>query len=177
MAQLYAELYHIDYKKLLSQIQEQKEMSVGAPLWLIEFLGKLLTSHVGFLLNIVIPRGKIAGFAEEYGVTFTKLIIKDVTLIKTKTGGSNMLNISASIDKVEWGKLLSVLGGPAKKPKVGDDTLQKVIKIVEPFIANTMDTIPNEAIAELFNLLARDKVMALARNYGVRLSGVSVKPG
>ncbi|MCL2677830.1 MAG: hypothetical protein FWE85_02120, partial [Clostridiales bacterium] len=117
------------------------------------------------------------GLAEEYGVFFTTLQIRGVALIKTKAGGSDMLNISVSIEKIDWDKLANVMGGAAKKPQGGKDTLQEVMRIAKPFIGKAMETIPPSAIAELFDLLLKDKVCELAGKHGVTVSGVSVKPG
>jgi hypothetical protein len=61
-----------------------------------------------------------------------------------------------------------------KKENENNFDVAGIIKIVEPFIADTMKTIPPKAIAELFMLLGREQIMKLAKNFGVELSDISV---
>lgn len=178
MIQLNAELHHIDYEKLLSRIQDAKEKQAGIPYWLVKIAGKLLTSNIGFIMKPItlFTKNRISVFAEGYGIYFTELSIKDVTLIRTENEGGNMLDISVSIEKIDWDKLVSVIGGISNRAFDNNGTLPEVVRIIKPFVNETMATIPLNAIAELFDLLVKDKVVGLAEDYGVTVSEISVKP-
>ena len=84
--------------------------------------------------------------------------------------------ISVSLESIDWDKLIAALVKPTKKTKSNDNTLQEIVRIIKPFIGRTMGTVPPSAIAELFDLLAEDKAIAIAANYGLDISLVSVKP-
>ena len=90
-----------------------------------------------------------------------------------------MLNISVSIESSDYKTLLNTIEPNSQKTGKSNNNgkvVGEVIRIVKPFIADTLSTIPPSAIAELFDLLARDKVVDLAKKYGVHLSAVDIKP-
>ena len=190
--QLYAELQHIDYDKLLSHIRgayknTHKRQDFFSSLFsgftngLKQFFGKLvinpwilkkITENPSFLKS---PAAKLS---QKYGVLFTVLKIESDTLISKKTGEKNMLNISATIGDIDYDRLARrITESKDRKDGVGNERIYEAVRIVKPFIDKTMATIPPSAIAELFELFARDKIIKLAGEAGVTISNVSVKPG
>ena len=88
-----------------------------------------------------------------------------------------MLNISASID-IDYDKLSKRISeSKDKKDSNLNKRVYETVRIVKPFIGKTMSTIPPSAIAELFDLLAKEKIIELAGDAGVTISSISVKPG
>ena len=183
MIQLNIKLYKIDYDVMLSKIQDSdqspKSEMAGCLSGLIKITGKagLLTNHRVLKLFRTTIKKSVTNLAEGYGVYLAELEIEGVTIIHENRGGGNMLNISVSLESIDWDKLMAALVKPAKKTKSNDNTLQEIVRIIKPFIGRTMGTVPPSAIAELFGLLAEDKVIKLAKNYGLGISVVSVKPG
>ena len=181
--QLYVKLHHIDYGKMLSRIQDQnqnpKEDLSGCLGGLIRTFGKLGLLTNSFTIGIAkkFIKSSVTDLTKGYGIYLSVLEIRGITIIRENRGGDNMLNISASIANIDWDKLMDTMGGPAKKSNGNDDILREVVRIIKPFIGETMATIPNEAIAELFDLLARDKVIDVAWDYGVEVSDITVLPG
>ena len=178
MIQVFAGLVGVDYEKLLLRIHEHKKKQTAIPPWLLEVLGRLLTSPAGLALNLIAPlaKGRIIDFSGSCGVYFSELIIRDVNIIKTKREGRNMLDISVSVASVEWDKLADTLIGRTKSGGNGNTTLQDLVRIVKPFIAETMATIPPAAIVELFGLFAKEKAIELAGRHGIVVSDISVTP-
>ena len=180
MIQLYGELHSIDYEILASHIQVPLEMRKPVPHWLIKLLGKILVSHFSGILRLIIPKKEIQDFFKEYGVSFSKLELKDISLIEETTDFNNMLNITVSIDRVDWDVLSDRLdgipvSGGSSNLKNGDSQIQQVAEIVKPFINDTVATVPPSAMVELFDLLGKDKVMEWAESYGVTVSAITVK--
>jgi len=176
MIQLYGELHSINYQKLLSKLEEPKHPHKHVPIWLIKLLSELLESHISSILRPFIPKRKIKHLTEDFGISLSILKIKDIDLIEHKTNADNMLSITAKIDHVNWDKLSASLNRAAKKVEIEQENLlPEIIKIIKPFINNTMSTVPPSAYVELFELLAKDKVVESAGLYGIAISEVSVE--
>ncbi|MCL1982599.1 MAG: hypothetical protein FWG53_05900, partial [Clostridiales bacterium] len=119
----------------------------------------------------------ITNLLTEYGVSLSVLKIGGDTLIHERTGGSNMLKITASIESIDYGKLARAISRPRKTNAAeSGDKLMKAANILEPFIDNTMATMPASALAELFALFAKEKVVEMADWYGIKLADVSMEP-
>jgi len=176
MIQLHAELQSIDYAKLLYKIQEPDKK--GVPHWVIKLLGELLTSSVSGIAKILIPKGKIRDFAAEYGLSFSKLEVKGINLVKKITEADNMLYISAFIKKVDWNIFAGILSGTAKNQREQDNThISEAFEIIKPFINDTMATVPSSAIVAMINLFGQDEVIRYAGDCGVIISSLSITPG
>jgi len=180
MIKLYGELQSIDYDVLISHIQAPHEKRKPVPHWLIKLLGKILESHFSGILRLFAPKKEVQEFLEEYGVSFSKLEIKGFPLIEKPTRGKNMLNITVSIDSVNWDVLADRLSGislSSSNSGVNDNAIQiqQVAEIVKPFINDTMATVPPSAMVELFDLLGKDKVVELAGSCGVKVSMISIE--
>ena len=87
-----------------------------------------------------------------------------------------MLNILASIANIDYHKMAEAISASTSKKKTKDsnDTVSEIIRIVKPFISDTMSTIPTSAISVLFKLLDQNKIIELAGDNGVFLSGITV---
>ena len=176
MIQLYGELQSIDYQKLLSKLEEPKHPHKHVPIWLIKLLSELLESHISSILRPFIPKRKIKHLTEDFGISFSVLKIKDIDLIEHKTNADNMLSIIAKIDHVNWGKLSAIINSATKKVEIEQENpLPEIIKIIKPFINDTMATVPPSAMVELFKLLAKDKIIELASINGIKTSEVLVE--
>ena len=133
------------------------------------FFGRRNTIH------IISPR--ILSWVEKnIGIAAT---IKNLdSFVNIKSGGDNMYNINVSIGAIDFGKLGSRINNPrAKTRDTNSSKLNEVVRIVTPFIGKTIETIPAEAITELFNLLGRDKVFEIAGDYGIELKDIAVHSG
>ena len=173
MQQVYAEINSIDYEQLLSSIQEKKELNKIIKAFVTKPLGlRTIKRSLGVISPIIKKEAK------KYGLVFSVLRIDDNTLIHQETGGKNMLDILASIENIDYHKMAEAISASTskRKTKVSNDKVPEVIRIIKPFIGDTMATIPTSAISELFDLLIRNKITELAGDYGVYLSGISVSP-
>ncbi|MCL1808442.1 MAG: hypothetical protein FWG42_01585 [Clostridiales bacterium] len=178
MMQIYAKLHSIDYGKLLAQIEHAKKR-LGNTSGLLQIGGALATTPLSLKIIAKRPsliRSPVTNLLKEYGVSLSPLIIGNDTLISEEKGGSSMLSISASIESIDYGKLARAVSRPKKTNAASEsDKLIKAVKILEPFIDSTMATVPASAIAELFVLLAKERVVELAEEYGVAIADVDVK--
>jgi len=171
---VYAELYGIDYVKFLSRLQKERARQSLLSSFLLRF------AKSAFILKRVVShpllmKKQIVKLADYYGVTFSVLMIGDDVLIQNRLGGRSMLNISVSVDSIDYGKIVDIIGESAKGGT--NSVLPEVARILKPFIGETMATVPPSAIAELFDLLGKDKVVGLLGNYGIAVSEVSVEAG
>jgi len=191
---LYAELKHIDYEKLFSGIYESYQTTKithkkqnffssvvsGISNGLKELFRTVVINSWSLKKIIENPsllKLQAVNQSKKYGASFTVLKIGDDTLINERTGGKNMLNISASID-IDYDKLSKRISeSKNKKDSNLNKRVYETVRIVKPFISKTMSTIPPSAIAELFDLLAKEKIIKLAGSAGVTISSISVKPG
>ena len=183
--QVYAVIHRIDFDKLLSRIGSDKK-PLGCLLSLVSLLPKAVTRFaMKPMLQHIVKRptrikSQIENLADEYGISLSLLRVGDDTIIKNIMEGAHMLNVSVSIDDIDYDKLVEIINESLQKrsSEVIDKSsgvVQDVVRIVKPFIGKTMATVPFTAIAELLNLLAIDKAVELAGNYGVKLSKVSVE--
>jgi len=177
---IYGELHSIDYRVLISHIQAPHEKRKPVPHWLVKLLGKLLFSHISGFLRLFVPKSEIHEFLEAYGVSFSKLELKGISLIDKTPSEQNMLNISVSIDSVDWDVLsdkLSDISSIGNELAAGDsaEKTRQLVEILKPFINDTMATIPPSAIVQLFDLLGKDKLVELAKSCGVVVSDVLIE--
>jgi hypothetical protein len=122
---------------------------------------------------------RISKSAKTYGISLAELRIKSGAAPGGAVAGSGeMLSISVSVKNIDYGKLAAGIEDITRASEIGSsNALSKAAGIVKPFIGKTMATIPLPAVAELFDLLARDKVIELADNYGVTISSIFMKSG
>lgn len=178
MIQIYAELGGINYEKLLSRIgQEKKRQSKLAAFILKIALNTFVLKNA--IKHPLLLKTPIVNLATDYGILLNKLKIGGDTLIQKNSESKGLLNISVMIESIDYSKIISIVNESSKNEKdsVKDATLPEIIRIIKPFIEDTMAMIPSSAIAELFDLLAKDKVIALTGNYGISLSSISITPG
>ena len=173
MQKVYAEIYSIDYEKLLSRIQEKRELKKIIKVFVTKPFGlKTIMRSIG-LINPIIKKE-----AKKYGLAFSVLRIVDNNQVYKNEGegGNSILNIFASITDIDYQKMAEAISASTSKKKTKDsnDTVSEVIRIVKPFINDTMSTIPTSAISELFDVLIRNKITKLAGDYGVSLLDISV---
>ena len=178
MIHIYAELHSIDYDKLLAGVTEHKAAR-GVPFWLIKLLGELLTGPLSGVLRCFIPKRKLHDFVEEYGVSLNVLKVKGITLLEERVHSECLLKLSGNISKVDWDVLSKSLKSTANKEKTDSKSklLPEIIKIIKPFIGETMATVPPSAVVALFELLGRDKLIEFAGNHGIMVSTISIKTG
>jgi len=169
MIELYARLERIDYDKLLSRIQSREGLGTLAS-WFVK------APVISFgLKRAWLMRSPLRKLAEGYGVSLTLLRLNSKTLIDK--GGRGMLNLSVSIESIDYQKLAGAISAWMRSEGgIGSETLRKVAETVKPFIGETMSTIPPDAIAKLFDLLARDVLIEKAGSLGVKISEVSLEP-
>ena len=183
---------NIDYDALFGQIEaatgdstSKQENHTGFSTKIVSNLGWLFNLFAkmtpDFLLAKIIDSKKKAllDLAKDYGVCLTFLTVDSEPPKMPNKAERNMLNISVSIKSIDYKTLLNAIEPNSQKTgKVNDNgnVVGEVVRIVKPFIADTLSTIPSAAIVELFDLLARDKVVDLAKKYGVQLSAIDIKP-
>lgn len=138
---------------------------------------KILRPFVGIInvLPNIFIENQIMKQAAKFGIYTTVYIENNKAKIKALNERKiiTMLNLSASIEKIDYQKLINTIQGSSAS-KGGSLVVPDVIKIIEPFLAETMKTIPDAAIAELFMLLGRDKIVEMAQDYGVKISHLSM---
>jgi hypothetical protein len=161
-------VYKIEYKRLTDKVAD---IIRGG-----KITGLGFGSICKLLFRLMLCPGQLkrmTEYAREYGLHADVLTIeegKDSTYVKR--GDSAMLTVSATIGKIDYGKILDAI-----KPAGGSrdsTTIDRIMQIIQPFIADTLETIPHSAMAELFMLLGREQVMKLAEEFGIRLSDLSV---
>jgi hypothetical protein len=176
---IYSGLQHINFDKLLSRIQSAERpktvlsgiVSDIAKVALNAFILKRIIKHP-FILHRV-----ILGFAEEYGVALSGLRVGNNTLKNNKTSEDCIMDVKVSIESIDYSKLADIINESMKSTgtKTNNSTVTETIRIIKPFIGETMATVPPSAIVELFELLARDKVIELAQNSGITISDISLE--
>ena len=177
---LYSELQHVNFDKLLSRIQgAEKPTGVlfGIASKIIKvalnaFVIKRIFKHTLILKRIILS------FVEEYGVTLSTLKVGyGVFAHNGEFGQHRILSASILIDNVNYTLLADVINDSLRstETKSNNHILTEVIKIIKPFIDETMATVPPSAIVELFELLARDKVIELAQNCGITISSIKLE--
>ena len=183
--QIYTVIHSIDIDKLLVRIGSDKK-PLGCLLSLVSLLPKAVTRFaMKPMLQHIVKRptrikSQIENLADEYGLSLSLLRVGDDKIIENMMEGAHMLNVSVSVDDIDYDKLVGIINESLLKRSYGDGeknnmVVHDIIKIVKPFIGKTMATVPTSAIAELLNLLAIDKIVEMAGNYGVKLSKVAVK--
>ena len=176
---LYSELQHINFDKLLSRIQDvEKPITVlsGIALRVVKvtlnaFIIKRIIKHPSLLRRIILR------FTEEYGVFLSKLKVGDNAFAQNRESERKILNATVLIDNINYTKLAGVISESLKSTgtESNNHTLTEAIRIIKPFINETMATVPPSAIVDLFELLARDKVIELARNCGITISSIKLE--
>ena len=170
MKLLYIIIRRIDYGVLIARIADKKTIPKSQLVMLgIELLNRLNLKS-GYAKNL-------SDFAQMYGIYLDAYIKKNKNDVVRVSGGSKMLKIVASISNIDYAKAVKAIKDmpvPADKSPEQVALVAKVISIVEPFIVDTLNTIPPSAIAELFTLLGREKVIELAKNIGVDLADLSI---
>ena len=176
---LYSELHHINYDKLLSRIQAaEKPITVlsGIALRVVKvalsaFVIKRIIKHPSLLRRIILR------FTEEYGVILSELGVGDNVFAQNKESEHKILNVTVLIDSINYSKLADVINESLKSTgrENNNHTLTEAIRIIKPFIAETMASVPPSAIVDLFELLARDKVIELAQNCGITISSIQLE--
>jgi len=176
---LYAEIRHIDFDKLLSHIQDAEKpktvlSGIASEIWKVAlnpFIIKRLLKHPFVMKRIIL------GFAEEYGVTFYGLKVGYGVFAHNGESENCILNAMVLIDNINYSKLADVISDMLKSAgtKNNNHTVTEVLRIIKPFISETMETVPLSAIVELFELLAREKVIVLAQNCGITISDILLK--
>ena len=176
---------HFVYEK------SKSESDSGPP----PFLPGLIKAVGGFfglfnvgLIKLIKPvlsvaSGKIESKIKEVGVTTEISVINKAADLMT--GERAPYNILISVESIDYKKLSEKIKEKIKatdsKPSMSDgpdpEKICEAIRIVAPFIGDTFKTIPTEAINELINLLVREKVFEEAADFGIRLSGISLKTG
>ena len=169
--QLNAQIHHINYDKLCAGLLKQKKTS-KLKVWLT---GKKSAVKLS-LKRPALLKPLISDLAKEYGISLNILRIGNDVLIHSKTGDRTMLTISVTIENIDYDKLADAICASMNKTdsngKAG--AIQEVAGIVKPFVNKTMETIPPAAIAELLNLLAKEKLATVAERYGITVSAVSI---
>jgi hypothetical protein len=174
--QIYAELHSIDYTKLLEFARARlKKKTMKIPR-IAGFAAGALNSRLAQPLIHGTIRSTVRRWltANDIGIDFAALKIDGRVLLHTKKGEPNMFNFSTSVD-IDYSKLVAALSELQTKGK--GLPLDKILEIVKPFIGETMKTIPPSAIAELFELVAKDIVVEKATDFGVKISAISLKTG
>lgn len=177
----------VDYSVLLDKIRINKTRAAPKP-------SGGLAQIKSFLINIVlglpfvkrlIPQvavdkavDKAVNLLSDYGITATGSVAPQK--IKRNSEEISMLTIAFSIDtkKINMSKLRAKLQN--NNPKRSNNDLFSQILAIDsksPFVANALAAIPPGAVAELFDLLGKDKLLDLAKEFGVSISGLSVTAG
>ena len=176
---LYSELQYINFDKLLSRIEAaEKPITVlsGIALSVVKvalsaFVIKRIIKHPSFLRRIILR------FTEEYGVILSGLRVGDNAFAQNKESEYKILNATILIDSIDYTKLADAISESLKSTgrESNNHTLTEAIRIIKPFIAETMATVPPSAIVELFELFAREKVIKVAQNCGISISNISLE--
>ncbi|MCL2050142.1 MAG: hypothetical protein FWG91_00215 [Lachnospiraceae bacterium] len=177
-------IHKIDYSILLKELKtgsKKSPVSTGTSFCdkMRDTMMELMTPLFSFLESLSLTRNiiarKINKSAMNYGIVLSTYLEKnEVYYEKLKEGNKNcMLTLSASIEKIDYQKLINELKKTSASPN-NKPILLDIINIIEPFLSATMKTIPNSAIAELFMLLGQDKMMDLAEDYGIHLADLNL---
>jgi len=177
-----AKLHCIDFDKLLTHIQTPNKTK--GPL--ANFFTKTVKIAISpFVVKRVINSPSILkrlifSIADEYGVAISELTINTKVFLphnrSAESSCGNFLNASIIIDNIDYSVLSTfILESMNSANKANHNAIQsEAIRIIKPFINETVATIPPSAISELFELLAKDKLIEMAKGYGVTLSDVAL---
>jgi len=175
---IYSGLQHINFDKLLSHIQDAEKpktvlagiVSGIAKTALSTFVIKRIIKHPFILHRLIL------GFAEEYGVALSGLRVGSNVFEHTKKSEECIIDVKVSIGNIDYAKLADVISESLKSTgtKTNNRTVMETIRIIKPFIGETVATVPPSAIVELFELFAREKVIELAQNCGITISDISL---
>ena len=169
----------IDYSCLLKEIKSsvQKNEAPSQNSFrntLLNFIEPMLPSvtSTSFVRRLAAKQANKFAFA--YGLTIRTYIEKnkDYNDQLAERNGKNMLILTASVKKIDYQKIINEI--TKSTPPKDNSLVSDILKIIEPFAAETMKTIPDSAIAELFMLLGRDKLIEMAQGYGVEISDLSL---
>ena len=175
---LYAEIRRINYYKLLSHIQDAGKPKVVLSGIVSDIFKGALNVFVikKILKQPFILKRIILGFAEEYGVSFSELKVGYGVFAHDGESENCIINAIVLIDNVNYTKLADVISESLKSAGMEkiNNKVAGAIRIIKPFIDETMSTVPQSAIKELFELLAREKVIELAQRSGITISDISL---
>jgi len=89
-----------------------------------------------------------------------------------------MLNINVNIEKIDYLQVFKAVQNlTSKETREGEnDLFSKILGIVAPFADKALAMMPPSAIAQLFNLLGKDRVLKLAKDFGVYVTDIKVTP-
>jgi len=176
-----AKLHYVDYNKLLMRIQTPNK-SKGL---LAGFFAKTARVAISpFIVRKIINTPSILkrlifNITDDYGVVISELTIDGKIFLQSVNGKGGFLNASIIVDNIDCDKLSALISESINSTGKSNHnaTLTDVIRIIKPFIGETIATIPPPAIAELFELLAKDKVIEyVEHNYGIAISDVVLTP-
>jgi len=173
-----AKLNHIDYGKLLTRIQTP-DKSKGP---LANFFAKTIKVAISpfvikkLLNSPSILRRLIFSVADDYGITISELSIESKVFSQPCVESDRALNASIIIGSIDYAMLSKVIveSLDSKNTIKRDATLLEVVRIIKPFIGETIATIPPYAIVELFELLVKDKVIESVKKYGIEVSNITL---
>ncbi|MCL2425427.1 MAG: hypothetical protein FWD05_03715 [Oscillospiraceae bacterium] len=175
-----AKLCYIDFKKLITRIQTPSK-SKGS---LANFFAKTIKVAISpFVVRKMIHSPSILkrlvfSVAEEYGIAISKLTVDSKVFFKPDTKHSDFIKVSILVDNIDYVTVSKFITETLDSTNEvsHNTTLTEVLRIIKPFIGETMATIPPSAISELFDLLAKEKIVELARNYGIAVSNITLTP-
>ena len=172
-------LDEIDYSCLLRKIKSSVRKN-EAPSQnsfrntLLKFIEPLLpaVTSISFARNIAAKQAN--KFAFTYGFKLRTYVekSKEYNDQLVERNVKNMLTLTAAVKKIDYQKIINEI--TKSTPPKDNSLVSDILKIIEPFAAETMKTIPDSAIAELFMLLGRDKLIEMAQGYGVEISDLSL---
>ncbi|MCL2717603.1 MAG: hypothetical protein FWE14_02325 [Lachnospiraceae bacterium] len=173
-------IHKIDYKIFLTKFkssinQNPASSRTGFRDTFLSIIQPLLPTLESLTLTRNIIAMQANKIAMDYGLAINTYLEKtDTYFKKIKEGNTNcMLTLSITIEKIDYQKIINEIKKSASSQN-DNAILSDVLNIVEPFAAETLNTIPPAAIADLFMLLGKDKIIDLAKKYGVKLSDLSV---
>ena len=166
-----AEIDNIDYQVFCRRLAKPKDKG-GMWSKIASFFikpGLLSLVPLGFIGN------QIRKICSEYGISLSTMHIDKEAPTYRKRGGLCMFNISTSLE-IDYEKLARTVAESMGKNSIGgsNSTIVELVRIVAPFINNTMATVPPTALLQIFDLLARDKVVKAAESWGVKLVNLDV---
>jgi hypothetical protein len=164
----------IDYDRLVGRLQESGGKSKPC-------LAKMIKIFASPAIGIL-SLNKYAGIKDiiktqvgNYGIVLGTLEIGGSPYSFTDWEEDDMYKITASLD-VDYSKLAAALSKSMKNPQGNQNRkLKEALAIVEPFISETMETVPPSAMAALFNLFALEKISELAEAFGVTVELMSIE--
>ena len=161
----------INYSEFCSRLLYKKERSKVAT-WLTSSrrIVKIGLKNPGRLKSI------ITDLADNYGASLGSVSIDNDIIINNGPGDKNTWNISITIEKVDYDKLADIIVESMTNPKPPDtnSTFLQIVKILQPFINETMATVPPDAITELLNITTKERVVEFAKHCGLEVAEMFV---